>query len=76
VPDFYQISDRFGAIEAGRNADLVLLDADPVADIRNTRRVAAVITQGHLLERAKLQSVLDRVQQAANSGCSAQIGWN
>jgi imidazolonepropionase-like amidohydrolase len=76
VPDFYQISDRFGAIEAGRNADLVLLDADPVADIRNTRRIAAVITQGHLLERAKLQSILDRVEQAANSSCSAQIGWN
>ncbi len=35
-----------GTIEPGRVADLVLLDADPLADIRNTRRVSVVIAAG------------------------------
>lgn len=76
VAEFYQMSDRFGAIEAGKAADLVLLDANPIADIKNTRRIAAVITQGHLLERPRLQSILARVEQAANSDCSGLVGWN
>ncbi|HEY7296243.1 MAG TPA: amidohydrolase family protein [Dehalococcoidia bacterium] len=40
--------DVFGAIKPGLSADAVLLDADPLADIRNTRRIAAVIARGHV----------------------------
>ena len=36
-------SDRRGTVEAGKIADLVLLDADPLADIHNTRSVRAVV---------------------------------
>lgn len=42
---------EFGTIEPGRWADLVLLDADPSADIRNTRRIRAVLQAGRLLDR-------------------------
>jgi imidazolonepropionase-like amidohydrolase len=38
--------DRFGTIGKGKAADLVLLDADPLSDIRNIRRVSAVWAQG------------------------------
>jgi imidazolonepropionase-like amidohydrolase len=38
--------DSLGTVERGRVADLVLLDANPLADIRNTRRVAAVVANG------------------------------
>jgi imidazolonepropionase-like amidohydrolase len=38
-----------GVIEAGRRADLVLLDADPAGDIRNTRRIAWVMKQGEIV---------------------------
>jgi imidazolonepropionase-like amidohydrolase len=40
------IQDRAGTIDAGKAADLVLLDGDPLTDIRNTRRIAAVIKDG------------------------------
>ena len=38
-----------GTIELGKWADLVILDADPMADIRNTRRIRAVMQAGRLL---------------------------
>jgi imidazolonepropionase-like amidohydrolase len=37
-----------GTVERGKRADLVLLDADPLADIRNTRKIALVIVNGRL----------------------------
>jgi len=40
------IQDRVGTLGAGLAADFVLLDGDPLADIRNTRRIAAVIRDG------------------------------
>lgn len=47
------IGDR-GTVEAGKRADLVLLDANPLDDIANTRRIAAVIRDGRYLPRAEL----------------------
>jgi imidazolonepropionase-like amidohydrolase len=43
-----------GAIEPGRRADLVVLDADPVADIRNTRRIRLVMKDGRVWRPAEL----------------------
>jgi hypothetical protein len=40
----------FGTIEPGKWADLVILDADPTADIRNTRRIRTVMQAGRLLD--------------------------
>jgi imidazolonepropionase-like amidohydrolase len=44
--EFLGVTNTHGSIAAGRTADLLLLDADPLADVRNTRRIAAVITNG------------------------------
>jgi imidazolonepropionase-like amidohydrolase len=46
--------DAFGTIEPGKSADLVLLDADPLADIHNIEKVHAVIARGRLVDRARL----------------------
>jgi imidazolonepropionase-like amidohydrolase len=46
-----------GSVEAGKVADLVLLDADPLADIRNSRRIAAVILGGRVLLREELAAL-------------------
>jgi len=42
-----------GAVEVGNAADLVILDADPLSDIRNTRKIAGVVLGGKYLSRSK-----------------------
>lgn len=46
--------DRVGTIAIGREADLIVVDGDPLADVRNAARVQAVIVRGRLLDRAAL----------------------
>ena len=57
--EFTGVADSLGSIEPGMIADLVLLDADPLADITNTSRVAAVVQGGRLLDRAALDRLLE-----------------
>jgi hypothetical protein len=45
---------ELGTIEVGKWADLVFLDADPVADIRNTRRIWNVMHNGQLIDRSAI----------------------
>jgi imidazolonepropionase-like amidohydrolase len=47
-----------GTVSVGKRADLVLLDADPMTDIRNTRRINAVIVRGRLLSRADIDRMI------------------
>jgi imidazolonepropionase-like amidohydrolase len=54
-----------GTVAAGKRADLVLLDADPLADIRNTQRIRAVIREGRLLSRGELDEILARARGTA-----------
>ncbi|WP_238012467.1 amidohydrolase family protein [Dactylosporangium sp. AC04546] len=56
-----------GTVRPGGLADLVVLDADPLRDIRNTRRVHAVITRGALIDAARRDAMLAEVEQAARS---------
>ena len=56
--EFLGIEHFFGSVEEGKIANLVLLDANPLDDIRNTRRVRAVVLRGHFLDRAKLDELL------------------
>jgi imidazolonepropionase-like amidohydrolase len=51
---FFGAEDELGTIEAGKLADLVLLEANPLEDIRNTRAIAAVVLNGRLIEREEL----------------------
>lgn len=48
--EFLNVSDRVGSITVGKNADLVLLDADPLADIRHAQRIRAIVLAGRLLQ--------------------------
>ncbi len=43
-----------GTVEVGKVADLVLLEADPLAEISNTKRIAAVVAHGELIEKPEL----------------------
>jgi imidazolonepropionase-like amidohydrolase len=50
-------AESLGAVESGKIADLVLLDANPLADIRNTRKIAAVVFGGKYLSKLQLQGL-------------------
>jgi hypothetical protein len=59
-----QIADSVGSIQAGQVADLVLLDADPLTDIRNTRRIHGVFRAGRWLSRSDLDARLDSLARS------------
>ena len=61
---FLHATDSLGVIAPGKLANVVLLDADPLADIRNTDRIAAVIVNGRLLDRAALDELLAGAERA------------
>ena len=52
-----QLSD-YGTVDKGKRADLVLLNANPLDDIRNTTTVDAVVLNGVLLDRTRLDALL------------------
>ncbi|TYC81542.1 amidohydrolase family protein [Novosphingobium sp. BW1] len=57
--EFLGVDDDRGTVAVGMRADLVLLDADPLSNIANTRRIAAVIRDGRYLSRRELDALLD-----------------
>ena len=54
-----------GTIATGRSADLVLLDANPLENIANVRRIRAVVTAGRFLDRSALDQLLTQAKAAA-----------
>jgi imidazolonepropionase-like amidohydrolase len=54
-----------GTIQTGKIADLVLLDANPLDDIHNTRKIRAVVLAGRYLSRSDLDEMLHQVEIAA-----------
>jgi imidazolonepropionase-like amidohydrolase len=63
--EFLHTAKDSGTVEKGKYSDLLLLDANPLDDIRNTRRIRAVILQGKLLDRASLDASLAEVHAFA-----------
>jgi len=62
---YFGLQNSLGSIEKGRLADLVLLDADPLKDIDNTRKIFAVVLNGRLLTRSTLDAMLVEAETAA-----------
>lgn len=54
-----------GTVEVGKVADLVLLDANPLEDITNTRRIRAVVADGRYFDRDALDDLLAGAERAA-----------
>jgi len=56
---FFETEKEMGAIEKGKLADMVLLDANPLDDIRNVRKVQGVFTHGRYYARKDLDAILE-----------------
>lgn len=63
------LSGTTGAVAVGLAADLVLLDADPLTDIKNTQRIRTVFANGRLFERAAQAVLLSPVAGFPAVGC-------
>ena len=64
--EFFGLGSQLGSIEPGKFADLVLLKANPLADISNTQKIAAVLVRGRYLSSDDLKKLLAQTQSAAN----------
>ena len=62
---FLGLADQIGTVTAGKQADLLLLEANPLDDIRNTEKIRAVVVRGRYLDRAALNELLTRARSSA-----------
>lgn len=60
-------SAEWGTVAPGRRADLLLLDADPLKDVRNARALSGVVLRGRWLPRAELDAMLEEVASAVKT---------
>lgn len=65
-PAFLGHAARYGRLDAGRVADILLLDANPLAAIANTRRIHLVVSRGRVFDRAALDGFLASARAAAH----------
>ena len=68
VAVYFGTLEETGTVEAGKRADLVLLEADPLRDIRNTTRRAGVMVRGRWLPEAEIRQRLDAVARSVGNG--------
>lgn len=63
--EFMGLRACLGTVEKGKLADLTLIEANPLSDITNTRRLAAVVRGGRLFDKAELLRLLEQTASEA-----------
>jgi imidazolonepropionase-like amidohydrolase len=64
-PKFLGHAERYGAVQRGKAADLLILDANPLQSVAATRKINAVVLHGRLLDRVALDELLVKAKAAA-----------
>ena len=64
-PAFLGRARRYGAVATGKAADLLILDANPLKDIKSTRAIRGVVLKGQWLDRAALNAMLANAREGA-----------
>jgi hypothetical protein len=68
VARFFGASERFGQVREGLEADLLLLEANPLQDVTAVRRLAGVMVRGRWLPRGELDRILAELAERAGGG--------
>lgn len=64
---FSGVQDEYGSIAIGKAADMILLNADPLLDIRNTQQIDGLFFNGEFFDRSALDRLLEFAEQRAGS---------
>jgi imidazolonepropionase-like amidohydrolase len=64
---YLDATDSLGTVTRGKLADLVVLDADPLADVRNIARIRMVVVNGRVIDAAERTRLLAAVERAAGA---------
>ena len=68
------IESIVGTVETGKKADLVLLEANPLENIKNTKKIAGVFVNGHWLDKSKIKADLADLSKR-NTAAKADWDW-
>ncbi len=68
------IDKQIGTVEVGKLADLILLDENPLIDIKNTRKIAGVFLNGNWLDKTKLNAILSDLSKR-NTASKDKYDW-
>lgn len=69
-----EIDDRVGTVEVGKNADLILLDANPLEDISNIRKISGVFADGKWVSNEDIDKMLSELA-AKNEQNKTNFDW-
>lgn len=69
------VNDKIGTVEAGKLADLILLDKNPLIDIHNTTKIAGVVVNGKWLDRKRLDIMMSNLAKW-NTANKDKYDWN
>jgi len=61
--EWLEINSKVGTVEPGKFADLILLDANPLDDIKNTRKISGVFVNGRWINKEKIDKMLLELEQ-------------
>ena len=65
VGDYF--GENFGTITVGESADLILVDGNPLSDVKNVSRISGVMARGRYLSREEIEEKLEAIAASYQS---------